>query len=1100
MDIQVDAFPGLPRFPDDVPTAPLLRLSLKDLLAGSKAEVQRLVKACEDLGFFYLDLRDAGTTTHILEDADKLFEIGADLFELPLDEKQKYDLSSKKSYFGYKAQGAAVVDRQGNLDRNEFYNVSKDDIMGVSKPLPAPDILNNSRDTLKSFMGRSHSIVTLILNLLNTNLGLPESTLANVHRLHAVSGDQVRFIKAPPQPQDDRRTALGEHTDFGSVTILFNRLGGLQVLPPGADETWLHVRPIPGHAIINLGDAMVKFTNGLLRSNIHRVVAPPGEQANSTRYSLVYFARPEDDVRLRRLEGSSRIPEMEAGIVEEDINSKDWIIRRALGRRIDVPDIEYEKSAGTEMLSRRLKAYPRSWVASPPGTPLPWVDNSPITTPGSSCKEKPSFEEDPIAEIAARRKAFISSNWDIIRPLLGHNSPAGCPLVTEGAEAIQTRPYIALNRQPPGLRGTLKPYQLKGLSWLLHLRNNGMGAILGDDMGLGKTLQTLSLFQYVKDHEALNDPNTPIQNNLSELWSILHWLYPDVFVPSSAKQFEKAFSLSDGKFDSQFLSHVSRFLGLIMLRRTKGSSEVGFSIPRKKEIVLSVPLTDLQLSWYHRILTGVDTSVVNKERTISTGPMQPAHAHASATPNFAEFINLTNEEWEAQQATSAQKKKKLAITTNTLMELRKCSIHPYLLVDALPEEYHIGPHIVESSGKFIVLQKLVHQFVTVERKKIIIFSGFDQALNLCEDLLEMERAESRFQYVRLDGSTSAAWRKLSVFLFQNDPHYKVFLLSIRAGGEGLNLISSSTVIFLDDDWNPQVMRQAESRVHRIGQTQPVTIFRLHSKGTVEDQMRRRLAKKAYLSDKVMQRPGSGVHNAILLDEEDEQEISLMPTEDIVSDTYNATNLACSSLQTILGSCSIDEISAQQMSPVEQQEWLRRSERVRTNIFNGEKVNTKARGHSVYEETVLGVSKASRRIGMSRTVMIGEWEVSRESVEAASLPSPTFPKAKPKIKQGKVNTTVGMAMTCPHHRCYTCEKTATEAGRLLLSCLVCPRAYCESCLDWGRTVFVGADPGAKARDYVPSNAFFIECSSCRGSGRKRQKTYDQPESTKRARLR
>ncbi|KAL4753701.1 hypothetical protein BDW72DRAFT_190907 [Aspergillus terricola var. indicus] len=348
-------FSGIPPFPDDVPTAPLLRLSLKALLAGNETEIQRLSKACEDIGFFYLDMREAGTLTQVLKDADKLFEIGAGLFELPLEEKNKYDLSSHKSYFGYKAQGAAVVDRQGNLDRNEFYNVSKDDIMGIFGPLPAPDIINKNRHIFESFMKYSHSIVTLILNILNASLDLPESTLTNIHRLHAVSGDQVRFVKAPPQPADDRRTALGEHTDFGSVTVLFNRLGGLQVLPPGANAEWQYVKPLLGHAIVNLGDAMVKFTNGLLRSNIHRVVSPPGEQADTTRFSLVYFSRPEDDVPLRRLEGSSRIPKLDEGVVEETINSKDWIIRRALGRRVDVPDIEYDKSAGTEMLSRRLK-------------------------------------------------------------------------------------------------------------------------------------------------------------------------------------------------------------------------------------------------------------------------------------------------------------------------------------------------------------------------------------------------------------------------------------------------------------------------------------------------------------------------------------------------------------------------------------------------------------------------------------------------------------------------------------------------------------------------------------------------------------------------
>jgi isopenicillin N synthase-like dioxygenase len=221
--------------------------------------------------------------------------------------------------------------------------------------LPAPDLLQQSRSLLKSFILNAHSVVSLVLNLLDEHLELPPGTLANMHRLNAVSGDQVRFVKAPPQPVDDRRVALGQHTDFGSVTVLFNRVGGLQILPPGRDAEWCYVRPLPGHAIINLGDAMVKFTNGLLRSNIHRVVSPPGAQADITRYSLVYFSRPEDEVLLKRLEGSSRIPPLAEGVVEEDINSKDWIIRRALNNRIALhAKIDYERGAGTEAQSQRL--------------------------------------------------------------------------------------------------------------------------------------------------------------------------------------------------------------------------------------------------------------------------------------------------------------------------------------------------------------------------------------------------------------------------------------------------------------------------------------------------------------------------------------------------------------------------------------------------------------------------------------------------------------------------------------------------------------------------------------------------------------------------
>jgi isopenicillin N synthase-like dioxygenase len=190
----------------------------------------------------------------------------------------------------------------------------------------------------------------------------------------------VRFVKAPPQPKEDRRTALGAHTDFGSVTVLFNKLGGLQVrlpanveaVPPNdingteddltqseglngngeEKEQWVYVCPLPGHAIINLGDAMVKFSGGILRSNIHRVVSPPGAQAETTRFSLVYFSRPEDDVLLGPLRDSPLVQERVDGQPEEEvISSKEWVLRRALGRR---GQGRFEDSEGTEA-ARGLK-------------------------------------------------------------------------------------------------------------------------------------------------------------------------------------------------------------------------------------------------------------------------------------------------------------------------------------------------------------------------------------------------------------------------------------------------------------------------------------------------------------------------------------------------------------------------------------------------------------------------------------------------------------------------------------------------------------------------------------------------------------------------
>lgn len=125
-------FPSIPPFPSDVPTVPLLRLSLRKLLRSDRDETARLWDACTTLGFFYLDLRDATGDVNteapvnggrFLEDADKLFDVADEFYALPVEEKEKYDFKDRGSYFGYKGFGQSV-NEQGSKDRNEFYNVS----------------------------------------------------------------------------------------------------------------------------------------------------------------------------------------------------------------------------------------------------------------------------------------------------------------------------------------------------------------------------------------------------------------------------------------------------------------------------------------------------------------------------------------------------------------------------------------------------------------------------------------------------------------------------------------------------------------------------------------------------------------------------------------------------------------------------------------------------------------------------------------------------------------------------------------------------------------------------------------------------------------
>ena len=172
-----------------------------------------------------------------------------------------------------------------------------------------PAVLKESMSTLRPFNELAHSGLTTILDRLDGLLDLPAGTLANKHRIMEPMECQTRILKYPPQPTGDHRASTVPHTDFGSVTLWFNKVGGLQVVPPNGDSTaWEYVRPVPSYCIINLGDAMVKFARGLLRSNLHRVTNPPGAQAQCTRFSLAYIGRPEDSIIMKGLDGVSVIP------------------------------------------------------------------------------------------------------------------------------------------------------------------------------------------------------------------------------------------------------------------------------------------------------------------------------------------------------------------------------------------------------------------------------------------------------------------------------------------------------------------------------------------------------------------------------------------------------------------------------------------------------------------------------------------------------------------------------------------------------------------------------------------------------------------------
>lgn len=169
-----------------------------------------------------------------------------------------------------------------------------------------PSWLKEHEELLKRTMTHGTGIAMVIFEGIEQGLRLPRGTITSAHRLEDPSGDFLRLLRYPSyDPANiDTHLTFPPHKDAISLDILFNFLGGLQIAGPDAtwlgheavtEDSWRWVKPVPGHAIINIGDALELLTNKALTSGLHRVVRTPGEQAAADRYSIVIGLRPRND-------------------------------------------------------------------------------------------------------------------------------------------------------------------------------------------------------------------------------------------------------------------------------------------------------------------------------------------------------------------------------------------------------------------------------------------------------------------------------------------------------------------------------------------------------------------------------------------------------------------------------------------------------------------------------------------------------------------------------------------------------------------------------------------------------------------------------------
>jgi len=299
---------------------------------------------------------------------------------------------------------------------------------------------------------------------------------------------------------------------------------------------------------------------------------------------------------------------------------------------------------------------------------------------------------------------------------------------------------------------------------------------------------------------------TPLQNNLHELWALLNFLVPDIF--NNADQFDEWFNLEidDDAAKTGMIDQLHAILRPFMLRRLK--KEVAKGLPPKTETLLMVGMSKMQKQLYKKLLLRDIESVTGK----------------------------------------ATSKGKTAIL-NIVMQLRKCCGHPYLFEGVEDRSLDpLGEHLVENCGKLVVVDKLLKR-LKEGGHRVLIFTQMTRILDILEDYMHMRQ----YAYCRIDGNTEYVDREQSIEAY-NAPNSEkfVFLLSTRAGGLGINLQTADTCILYDSDWNPQADLQAQDRCHRIGQQNPVNVYRLVSENTVEEKIVERAQQKLKLDAMVVQ--------------------------------------------------------------------------------------------------------------------------------------------------------------------------------------------------------------------------------------------------------
>lgn len=283
---------------EQVPVYDMDTIDFGKVISSEPAELQRLVKCCQEKGYFYLDLKGIDGK-RVLEDQKSTLDVMYRFFDQPVEAKNQFGLVSP--HLGYEPIGSRNGVLKDTRDGYEMIKVSRDEIQ---KALPhVPDVLKESADlkALENAIASCNIVSKAVLTGLSTALGLTgEERFENRHRNERPSTTTLAMMHyIPANPSQDKHVGHQKHTDISSLTLLFAEQWGLQIRPPGTRQFGF-VPPKPGSVVVNVGDSLRFASNHTMKACIHRVV--PYDHTEH-RYSIAYFLRAENDTMFTDSEG-----------------------------------------------------------------------------------------------------------------------------------------------------------------------------------------------------------------------------------------------------------------------------------------------------------------------------------------------------------------------------------------------------------------------------------------------------------------------------------------------------------------------------------------------------------------------------------------------------------------------------------------------------------------------------------------------------------------------------------------------------------------------------------------------------------------------------